>query len=438
MTHIQNKKDELKDMGEVVLKRVNVSQFLRQYESKHTKKSYRAGLKQFFKLMYPDGGDLDALSERYLDQHRDYREDMLNFKDSLKDKAPTTKATRFNSIRTFLDDNGITFPKRFFKNLNGKATEPITYEDVPDSEELKRIVEYMPIHGKAMTLFLASSGMRIGESVELMIEDVEFDHDPAKIRIRGVIAKTGRKRIAFISPEAKEAVEEWLTFRDQYFKTATKRSKKYTKAEDRGRLFPFSTSNFNVIWKNALVKAKLAKIDEKTNRLMMRPHNLRKYFRLRVGRFGRDEAEALMGHQKGLNAVYARFEGEDGEKRLEEIYVKSIPELSIYGRSVIIQKADKAIRDDLKRHEDAIDILLREKHVREIEIRRLNEEMESYKTAHSNLEKTLIDIVEKQNRRIENLRGEVETLMNPEFSNKGDSFKDAEPQKELFKEKTGT
>jgi integrase len=317
-------------MGEIVIKQMNVTQFLRQYESEETKRSYRIGLKQFFTLIYPDGGDLDELSKSYINEDRDYREDLLSFRESLKNKAPKTKSVRFNVVRTFLDDNGISLPARFFKNLNGKTTEAITYEDVPTNEELKRICEYLPIQGKALTLVLSSGGMRVGEVVQLKMDDIEFDHEPVRVRIRGKIAKTGKRRVAFISPEAKEAVEEWLQFRPQYLKQARGRSFKHKRVGDEGRLFPFTAANFNKIWRIALEKVGLAKKDERTSRIMMRPHNLRKFFRLRVGRFGRDEAEALMGHQKGLNAVYARFEGEAGEARLEEIYVQAIPELSIY------------------------------------------------------------------------------------------------------------
>ena len=67
----------------------------------------------------------------------------------------------------------------------------------------------MPIHGKALTLILASSGMRVGESVRLKLSDIEFDRDPVRIKIRAKYTKTGKRRITFISPEAKEAVEEW-------------------------------------------------------------------------------------------------------------------------------------------------------------------------------------------------------------------------------------
>ena len=366
-------------MGEIALKQMNVSQFLRQYDSENTRRSYLMGLKQFFEMTYLNsGGDLDILSERYLEEDRDYRDDILNFKEYLEDRAPTTKKTRFNAIRTFLDDNGITFPKRFFKNLDGKTTEPITYEEVPTNEELKRIVEYMPIQGKALTLILASSGMRVGETVELKTEDIEFNREPAKIRIKGSISKTGKKRITFMSSEAKEVIEEWLQFRAQYLQQAKGRSAKYKRAEENDKLFPFTTANFNAIWRNALTKAKLLKIDERTNRIQMRPHNLRKYFRLRVGRFGRDEAEALMGHQEGLNKVYARFEGEDGEKRLEEIYKKAIPELSIYGRSIVFQRADKEVRDRMSKAEDTIDQLIKEGYVKDAKIKHLSQRVEKF------------------------------------------------------------
>lgn len=140
--------------------RVNITDFLRQYENKETKKSYKTGLKQFFNLIYSElkGEDLDIFAERYLSENRDHQEDMINFRDSLKDRSPNTRALRFNAIRAFLDDNGISFTRRFYKNLNSKAVEPITWEKVPTNDELKRIVEYMPIQGKALALLLSSSG----------------------------------------------------------------------------------------------------------------------------------------------------------------------------------------------------------------------------------------------------------------------------------------
>lgn len=111
--------------------------------------------------------------------------------------------------------------------------------------------------------------------------------------------------------------------------------------------------------------------DEKTNRVSLRPHNLRKYFRLRVGRYGRDEAEALMGHQAGLNKVYANFDG--AEERLEKVYKDSIPDLSVYGRTSVI--TDESIKEELKKNEDTIDTLIKDGYVKDKKIEYLTREI---------------------------------------------------------------
>jgi len=60
--------------------------------------------------------------------------------------------------------------------------------------------------------------MRIGEVVQLKVSDIAFDREPVRIRVRGEYTKTGKRRITFMSPEAKDAVEEWLNYRSQYVK----------------------------------------------------------------------------------------------------------------------------------------------------------------------------------------------------------------------------
>ena len=352
---------------------INVSQFLQQYESESTKKNYKTGLKTFFGVIYPKlkGEDLDLLSERYFTEGRDYRSDVLIFKESLKSKAPTTIGNRLNSIRVFLDENGINFPKRFFKNLNGKVTEAISEEKIPSNEELKRVIEYLPVQGKALALVLSSSGMRIGEVLKIKLSGVELNRDPVRIKIRAEYTKTGKRRITFISPEAKEAVEEWLSYRDQYFERSSNRTQEEFRKSDIDNLFPFTHLNFNRMWRNALGKAKLLEIDSKTKRITMRPHNLRKFFRLRVGRYGRDEAECLMGHKSGLNKIYANFG--DAEERLEKVYRDSISDLSVYGRTGVY--TDENIKEELKKNEDTIDTLIKDGYVKDKKIEYLTREI---------------------------------------------------------------
>ena len=72
---------------ETAFKQMPVSQFLRQYDSINTKASYRSGLRQFFKLMYLGAKeDFDTLSMRYPNEDRDFREDIIRFKESLRGK----------------------------------------------------------------------------------------------------------------------------------------------------------------------------------------------------------------------------------------------------------------------------------------------------------------------------------------------------------------
>ena len=380
-------------MGEQ--KSINMSQFLRQYESQSTRKNYRTGLKKFFKVIYPESDeDLDILSEKYLSEERDHRDDILRFKESLEGYAPMTINTRLNAVRCFLDENGIEFPKRFFKNLNGKVKEAISAEKVPSNKELKRIIEYLPVQGKALSLVLSSSGMRVGEALQIKLSDIELSRDLVKIRIRAEYTKTGKRRITFIIPEAKESVKEWLSYRDQYVERALNRTRKELRKEKADNLFPFSPDNFMLMWHNALGKAKLLVRDKRTNRISLRPHNLRKFFRLRVGRHGVDEAEALMGHQKGLNKIYANFD--DAEERLEEIYKKAIPDLSVYKRTIQEAKVSEELKSKVKLLEEQIKIVVQAGSIKDAEIRLLKNRVDRFEEHIDNVIKGKFEIFEKR------------------------------------------
>jgi integrase len=299
--------------------------------------------------MYPDANeDLDTLSIAYLNEDRDYRDDLLRFKESLQGKAPKTKVARLNAVRVFLSDNEVVLPNRFFKNLNGKTQEAISDEEMATKAKIRKILDYMPPQGKAFTRFLACTGMQGNEAVQLRISEVEWESDVPKVKIRAGITKTGRSRISFVTPECKKGLEEWLRYRPAYIEQARKRGafRRKKKYEYEGLLFPFKSSTFNFVWRNALEKAGMLRVDPVTKWATLKPHNLRKFFRLMVGRYGRDEAEALMGHQTGLNRVYARFEGRAGDKRLEEVYRQAIPDLSI--RETTEMSELRGIREEME------------------------------------------------------------------------------------------
>ncbi|MEM2027605.1 MAG: site-specific integrase [Candidatus Bathyarchaeia archaeon] len=106
----------------------------------------------------------------------------------------------------FLMENDIELPALFWR----KGSRALMLDKVPSNAELRQILNHMDAKGRSLFLVLASSGMRIGEALKLMVEDVDLASEPPRINIRGEYTKTGNPRIAFISSEAKETIQEWL------------------------------------------------------------------------------------------------------------------------------------------------------------------------------------------------------------------------------------
>ncbi|MCJ7632576.1 site-specific integrase [Candidatus Bathyarchaeota archaeon] len=358
--------------------RIGVNEFIRQFPSKSTKNNYRVSLIQFFCTIYPElkplhptsrygSQDLwlkfyaliDEKSIQYLDEGRNFRNDYMTFKESLEGKPPKTIMNRMNPVNRFLQDNDIILPKRFVSNVNGKESEAISEEKIPSNDELRRILEYLPVQGKALALMLSSSGLRLGEAVSLEISDIDWGTNPVQIKIRQENSKTGKSRITFMSQEARLAVEEWLKFREQYVIQAEARtvlSKRHGRSND--LLFPFSQENFNSMWLNALSKTQLGKRDKRTNRTTLHPHNLRKFFRMVVGRYGIDEVECMLGHQTGLNKVYANLPDKtDGIKRIAEVYLKAEKDLSVYKRGADLEKFRVDLEKKFESQSSALDYL---------------------------------------------------------------------------------
>lgn len=302
------------------------------YQSPSTKKTYRWAIKEFCKSVYGEVTDLEEAVEKYFSEERDYDSDVKRFFSKINDRPPKSVRLLISSVKTFLLENRVELRELFWKRLSRriKGSRAISQEKVPSNAELRRILTHLPIQGKALYLTLVSSGMRIGEAMQLTLEDIELDADPVKINIRREYTKSGDARITFVSGETKEAIEEWLKTRDDYIKTAVAKSPFPKDAEDE-RLFPFDKKTAYDQWRNALDKAKLNGRDKETNRHKIHPHVLRKFFRSKAGMESVDMAEALMGHSGYLTDVYRKYPNAD--ETLAEFYKKVEPSLEVLGRT---------------------------------------------------------------------------------------------------------
>jgi len=337
----------------------SVRDFLDQYDSINTIQSYTSSLLRYFSLIYPelDGIEnyeekinrLNELSITYFSENRDIRKDIIFFKNTLKDNSPKTRLSRLATVFRFFEDNGQTFPRNFVKNINGKATDAETDEHIPTAEETGRILEYLPIQAKTLTLVLVSSGMRDGEALKLTLEDLDLDRIPPRINIPAKITKTKKKRITFLTPEACDHVKEWLEFRQDFIKRSSKRGRAKRKAAanpNDNRVFPFSYDTYMFHWKESLKKAGLYEIDKSTRRIKLRPHNLRKFFSTYGKWTNPDIPDALQGHARGMRAVYNRYD--KAVEILEEAYLKAQDSLSIYSHSKNVLELQKKVDQQSK------------------------------------------------------------------------------------------
>ena len=197
--------------------------YLETYSSQNTVRVYQSGLRKFFKVIYRDN-DLNQ-ADKYVNEDRDHEADLKAFFVTIKDTVPKSIQRNISIVRTFFVENSIRVDDRVWRSLsrriNGKG--PATIVRVPTTDEFKRILSHMDVKGRAFFLMLASSGMRSGEALQLKLSDIDLDSDPVRLDVKAKYVKGGNRRWAFISTEAKEALEEWLTIRDRYIPSSSKK-----------------------------------------------------------------------------------------------------------------------------------------------------------------------------------------------------------------------
>ncbi len=299
----------------------SLTQFLDMYEKKATKSAYQIAVCQYLKAMYGVGKKKidywDKLSIQYLKEDRDRFKDLVKFLEYMKTKyTPKSIGVKIAGVKEWLGVNDYEpspREKRILKKLipSSKAR---SEEEIYTRENIRKILNHLPLQGRALVLVLASSGMRIGETLHLELEDIKLNENPVRVVIRGENTKTGEKRITFISTEALEVLKEWLRVREKYLTAAMNRNnglvhsgRSDAKQVEDNTIFPFSMNTVFPMWHNALDKAGLNGRDRETRRHKYRIHGLRKFFRSQLATaIPVDIVEALMGHEGYLTGEYRR------------------------------------------------------------------------------------------------------------------------------------
>ena len=337
----------------------SIDAFIGIYPKLNTKKNYRSGIYTFLDHIYGsvragkvvkehERAKYEEVGARYFAEERDYLNDLIGFIGNMNGKPPATIKIRVTAVKEWLNFHGVEFSQRELKTLRHRiprAKSAWTVESEFDIEVLKKILAHTDEKGSALLLTLASSGMRIGEALNVKLNDVDLTADPPEIIVRGEYTKGEETRVVFISKETKAAVEEWLNVRDTYLKAALNKTKGFVekievkpKKETDDRLFPFSDGVVRELWGRALTKAGLDGKDTSTGRLKYRVHGLRKFFRSQLAlSCPVDIVEALMGHEGYLTNAYRRYT----RKQMGEYYLKAEHLVTIMGSGDIRELQDR-------------------------------------------------------------------------------------------------
>lgn len=205
----------------------------------------------------------------------------------------------------------------------------------PTKEDLKSILNHASrSRDRAAIHILASSGLRIGTLLSLVVGDVDFDYqDVARIKVerrkgRKFTGKRGgrgqgRFYSTFITPEAKKALLEYFKERKVSGEKLTLKSPLIRDAYHYGK--SIDVTSFEAVWNRLLKRAMLNEKSRKWHK--MHVHTLRKYFRSNCVCVDPSYREFWMGHKGGyLDESYFRAE----QDRYLSEYRKAIPHLTIY------------------------------------------------------------------------------------------------------------
>jgi len=212
------------------------------------------------------------------------RDLLLDFRAHLEKRgyAPKTINSIDGAIRSFfttiIGRSGM-INLRNYRNASVSKNKDL----VPTIEELKKMLDVVGLEEKIRILFIAQTGMRVSDAVELKVSDIrrELDLEKVPLAIR-FIPKKDRdvigERVTFLGSDGVEMLKQYLRFREKRGEKLDEDSPLFlARSKKRGRgMVPITQQNFNETIRKAANKIGLVNGDTKYGRI--RVHCLRKFF----------------------------------------------------------------------------------------------------------------------------------------------------------------
>lgn len=252
-----------------------------------------------------------------------------------KNIRPQGLRSYVSGIKGYLRHWGIRINSDDYKQLV-KIPRITKTREIPLTKEIiLRILRNSPPKLQTAILLSCSSGLRIGEIVQLKISDIDFESEPVKINVRAEIAKGGSSRETFITRETTNALKDYLKryydWKDEDHNLRLQNTVIFGRTSKKNKeillKYPVEASKQTL---QASLRKQLALIPDlslknENGRLAIHFHGFRKYFRTVLGNVcGRDYAEALMGHSFYMDTYYQL-----SEDKKREMYLEAEPHLTL-------------------------------------------------------------------------------------------------------------
>ena len=295
---------------------------------------------------------------------------------------------RMNRINIFWDIISHSLPK-----VKDHANDCI-----PAVEEIKKLIEYPDRRIKPIVLLSVSTGIRVGAWDYMKwkhITPIRNENGAILVAKLVVYPSEPEQYFTFMSPEAYNAVKDWLDFRASFGEEITGESwilrNTWQKVKPRysHRIglakYPkqFKSTGIKTLVGRALqiqgIRLKLNLGNGEKNPDWKTLHGFRKFFKTQTERVMKSlNVEILMGHDIGLADSYYK----PSEQELLEDYIKSVDLLTIHNDKSKLEKQVKELKEKSKDNEYIIKAKLQEK---DEQIKTMKEQMRSMQESQTEI-----------------------------------------------------